>query len=486
NIIEVDGHNVLELVYAYKKAADGFGNNRPTVVICHTIKGRYYGKLEGTADSHGTPLSHEEYVPMMKKLGFDIPGIDNEEIKDIEVVLSHLKNEDVDYFVERLMVGAKKVKPESELLEKMKKALRNRPIADYKSIKRPDVLPSELVFEEGKPIATRKATEAFFKWLMGQTAFFYLGAGDLMKSILTGAAEQVYGVINPKNPLGRGIRFGIAEQNMAMMSTALTQDVLPGGFQAMSVFATYGVFTSIMSNPVRMALITNATNSLCKGFFIMMAAHDGPETGEDGPTHHGLFWMALFNAYPGIKVYKPLDANETIEMLFYALEKGEPIALSIMRPNTPVFKRGNGVPPAKEAINGAYVFKKFSESGKRKVVLAISGGQVMANVLEILPQLEENYDIKIVAVTSPELFEELRKNNSQKANEILSDEDRERVVTLHNGWPGFLNPFILPKDYEKRIIGITKFLKSGPPAEVYKYAEFDSEGLKNKIKKALE
>jgi len=486
NIIEVDGHNVLELIYAYKKAADGFGNNRPTVVICHTIKGRYYGKLEGTADSHGTPLPHDEYVPMMKKLGFDIPGIDNEEIKDIEVVLSHLKNEDVDYFVERLMVGAKKVKPESELLEKMKKVLKGRPIADYKSIKRPDVLPSELVFEEGKPIATRKATEAFFKWLMGQTAFFYLGAGDLMKSILTGAAEQVYGVINPKNPLGRGIRFGIAEQNMAMMSTALTQDVLPGGFQAMSVFATYGVFTSIMSNPVRMALITNATNSLCKGFFIMMAAHDGPETGEDGPTHHGLFWMALFNAYPGIKVYKPLDANETIEMLFYALEKGEPIALSIMRPNTPVFKRGNGVPPAKEAINGAYVFKKFSESGKRKVVLAISGGQVLANVLEILPQLEENYDIKIVAVTSPELFEELRQVNPQKANEILSDEDRERVVTLHNGWPGFLNPFILPKDYEKRVIGITKFLKSGPPAEVYKYAEFDSEGLKKKILKALE
>jgi transketolase len=110
----------------------------------------------------------------------------------------------------------------------------------------------------------------------------------------------------------------------------------------------------------------------------------------------------------------------------------------------------------------------------------------MANVLEVLPQLEENYDIKIVAVTSPELFEELRKNNPQKANEILSDEDRERVVTLHNGWPGFLNPFILPKDYEKRVIGITKFLKSGPPAEVYKYAEFDPEGLKNKIKKALE
>jgi len=486
NIIEVGGHNVMELAYAYKKAVQGFNNKRPTVVIAHTIKGKDYGKLTNTADSHGSPLPHKEYVEVMKKLGFEIPGIDGEQVKDIDAVLSKLSKENVDYLTERLEVGAKNMESENDLLETMKKTLLNRPMTDYKSIKRPDILPPELLFEEGKPIATRKATEAFFKWLMSQTAFFYLGAGDLMKSILTGAAEQVYGVINAENPLGRGIRFGIAEQNMAMMSAALTQDVLPGGFQAMSVFSTYGVFTSIMSNAVRMALITNATNSLCKGFFIVMAAHDGPETGEDGPTHHGLFWMSLYTAYPGIKVYKPLDANETIEMLFYALEKGEPIALSVMRPNTPVFVRKNGAPPAREAINGAYVFKNYSENAKRKVVLAISGGQVLANVLEILPELEQNYDIKILAVTSPELFEELRKSDPQKANSIFSDEDRQRVVTLHNGWPGFMYPFALPSDYEKRVIGIKNFLKSGPPAEVYKFAEFDPQGLKAKILKALE
>jgi transketolase len=460
------------------------------VIICHTIKGKDYGKLEGTADSHGTPLPHEEYVQVMKKLGFDVPGIEGEQVKDIETVLSKLTTEYVDYLAERLEIGAKKQKTEQELLEQMKKALANRPIADYKSVKRPEILPAELVFEQGKPIATRKATEAFFKWLMSQTAFFYLGSGDLAKSILTGAAENVYGIINKENPLGRGIRFGIAEQNMAMMSCALTQDALPGGFQAMSVFATYGVFTSIMSNPVRMALINNAvyeeTNQKFKGFFIMLAAHDGPETGEDGPTHHGLFWMSLFMAYPGIKVYKPLDANETIEMLFYALKKGEPIALSVMRPNTPVFKRGNGVPEAKEAVNGAYIFKNYSENGKKKIVLAISGGQVLANVLEILPDIEINSDIKIVAVTSPELFEELRQVNPEKANAIFSDEDRQKVITLHNGWPGFLNAFVLPKDYEKKIIGIDKFLKSGPPSEVYQFAKFDPQGLKEKILKALE
>jgi len=486
NIIEVDGHNILELAYAYNKAVQGFENKKATVIIAHTIKGKAYGKLEGTADSHGTPAPHPEYVEIMKKLGFDIPGIEGETKKDIDMVASQISREDIDYLLKRLELGKQKIKPEQDLIKQMEKSLSGRPMADYKKIKRPDVLPPELVFKEGEKIATRKATEAFYKWLMKQTAFFYLGAGDLMKSILTGEAENIYGVITKDNPLGRGIRFGIAEQNMAMMSAALASDVLPGGFQAMSVFASYGVFTSIMSNSVRMALINNAVNPRSKGFFIVMAAHDGPETGEDGPTHHGLFWMSLFNAYPGIKVYKPLDVNETIEMLFYALEKGEPIALSVMRPGTLVLKRGDGVPPAREATNGAYVFKPFKENGKKKIVLVICGGQVMANVLEILPELEEKgLDIKIVAVTSPELYEELCERDPEKAVSILSDEERKYVITLHNGWPGFLYPFILPPDYSKRAVGITKFLKSGPPNEVYQFASFDPQGLKDKILKAL-
>ncbi|MBU4142374.1 hypothetical protein KJ590_00030, partial [Patescibacteria group bacterium] len=491
NVIEVDGHNVLELATAYKKAREGFDNGQPTAVVCHTIKGKDYGKLEGTADSHGTPASHADYAAIMKKLGFEIPGVEGEVSQDIEVVKSKLTRDDIVYILERLAVNKKLLKPEEELVAKMKTALAGRPLVDYRSIKRPDVLPAELVFKEGENAPVRKATEAFFKWLMGQSAFFYIGSDDLAKSTLTSAAENVYGIVNTKNPLGRGFRFGIAEPNMAMMSASLTQDILPGGFKAMSVFSTYGVFTSMMGNCVRMAIINNVVNPAMKGFFIMLAAHDGPETGEDGPTHQGLFWMALFDAYPGIKVYKPMDANEAMEMLFYAMAKGEPVAFSVMRPNTPVFKRSAGsygdftVPPAREAINGAYVFKPFTNNGKQKRVLAICGGQSLANALAILPDLAKDLDVKIVAVTSPELFVELRRNNSAKANEIFSDEDRKIVITIHNGWSGFLDPFILPADYEKRTIEIDKFLKSGPPADVYKLANFDAAGILEQIRKAL-
>jgi len=481
NVIEADGHNVRELAYAYRLAASGFGGARPTVVICHTTKGIHYGRLEGTADSHGMPLKHEEYVEAMRRLGFDIPGRQGDAAADIQVVIGGLAADERDYLARRLREGAGRIAREQELVTKMRGALAGRPVADYRSLLRPAVLPPELVFREGDSVATRKATEAWFAWAMKHTAFFYVGAGDLMKSILTGKAESVYGIQTRDNILGRGLRFGIAEQNMAMLSTAMSQDILPGGFRPMTAFATYGVFTPMMANAVRMTLINNDLNPRARAFFIMLAAHDGPETGEDGPTHHGLFWMSLFTAYPGIKVYKPLDANEAIEMLFLAAERGEPVVFSAVRPGTPVLRRGNGVPAAREAVNGAYVFRAFRENGKPKKVLVISGGQVMANTLEVLPEIEERFDVKIVAVTSPQLFEEMRETEPAKANAVLSDEERQYVVTLHNGWRGFLYPFLLPGDHRGRTFGMDGFSRSGKPDEIYRAAGFDVAGLRAKI-----
>jgi len=487
NVIDVNGENFLELIYAYRKAAEGFSNSSPTVVLAHTKKGKCYGEKENTAGSHGNPAKHDEYVKIMKELGFDIPGVEKEVGKDIEVVVSQIDEELVKYVADRIKNQKSKIKNENELVKQMETALSGRPFVNPRFIKRPAELPKELVFEPGTKVATRKATQAWFEWLMKQSAFFYAGTGDLSKSILTDKAEAVYGIINRQNPYGRGIRFGIAEQNMAMLSCALTQDVLPGGFQPVSVFSSYAVFTSMMANSVRMALIGNHLKPETAGFFIMLAAHDGPETGEDGPTHQGMYWMSMFTAYPGIKVYKPMDANETIEMLFYALEKGEPIALSVSRPDTVVLDRSVGQSKASDAVNGAYMFYESERSKDQKikrsdVVIVVSGAIPLANTMEAVPELEkQGLGVKVVAVTSPQLFEELRKINPKKANEIFSDEDREIAVTVHNGWKGFLYPFLLPNDYEKRTISIDNYLRSGTVNEVYKLAELTSEDIKKKI-----
>ncbi|MBT3538996.1 hypothetical protein HOF40_02350 [Candidatus Parcubacteria bacterium] len=493
NVIEIDGHNILECVYAYRLAEQKvFDNGSPTVVIAHTIKGKHYGSVEDSNKSHGAPAKHDEYVDIMKKLGFEIPGVEGEVGKDIDIIIEALTPELTNYIVERLDIAKSLIKSEDELVSQMKSRLGDRPFKNPIEIKRPDVLPEELVFEQGTAVATRKASQEFFSWLMKETAFFYAGAGDLAGSVSVAKAEDVYGVINRENPYGRGIRFGIAEQNMAMMGAAMTADRLPGGYAPVSVFSSYGVFSSMMTNAIRLILIGNHLYPESKGFFILLSAHDGPETGEDGPTHQGLYWMSMYNAYPGIKVYKPMDANEVVEMSFHAFEKGEPIALSVTRPGTPVFKRGENaccgqfVPEAREAINGAYTFKDYKNNGNKKVVLAISGMQVLQNTIEIVPELEsQGLDVKLLAVTSPELFEDLRATDPEKANKIFSDEEREITVAVHAGWKGFLYPFLLPADYVKRSICIDTYLKSGGVDEVYELAGLTPEGIKNKINKAI-
>ncbi|EKD43958.1 MAG: hypothetical protein ACD_72C00056G0001, partial [uncultured bacterium] len=162
-----------------------------------------------------------------------------------------------------------------------------------------------------------------------------------------------------------------------------------------------------------------------------------------------------------------------------------PIALSVTRPDTTVLTRGNGVPPAKAAINGAYVYKQFSKNGNQQIILAISGTQILLNTLEILSDLEKTYDVKIIAVTSPQLFEEYRKNNPAGAQEVLADDERALVTTIHNGWTGFLNSFLLPADYEKRSIGISTYLKSGNVKEVYELAGLNPKGIEEKILKSV-
>jgi len=127
------------------------------------------------------------------------------------------------------------------------------------------------------------------------------------------------------------------------------------------------------------------------------------------------------------------------------------------------------------------VFKPFRHNGKPRKVLAICGGQVMHNALEILPEIEAQFDVKIVAVTSPQLYEDLRRTDPEKAQEILADDERQYVVALHNGWPGFLYPFVLPADYRSRVFGTERFSRSGKPDEIYRNAGFDGPGLKQKI-----
>ncbi len=66
HVIEINGHNMKEIIHATNEAKSIKG--KPTVVICHTIKGKGVSYMEGTLSFHGKAPNDQEYQQAMKEL----------------------------------------------------------------------------------------------------------------------------------------------------------------------------------------------------------------------------------------------------------------------------------------------------------------------------------------------------------------------------------------------------------------------------------
>jgi transketolase len=64
--IEIDGHNMQEILDAYDQAKTIKG--KPTIIIARTIKGKGVSFMENTADFHGRAPTAEETKIALKEL----------------------------------------------------------------------------------------------------------------------------------------------------------------------------------------------------------------------------------------------------------------------------------------------------------------------------------------------------------------------------------------------------------------------------------
>lgn len=67
NTVEIDGHNMPEILSAYKKAQSV--KDRPSIIIAHTIKGKGVSFMENVVDFHGRAPSKEETDQAIRELG---------------------------------------------------------------------------------------------------------------------------------------------------------------------------------------------------------------------------------------------------------------------------------------------------------------------------------------------------------------------------------------------------------------------------------
>jgi len=213
---------------------------------------------------------------------------------------------------------------------------------------------------------------------------------------------------------------------------------------------------------------------------ILVCAHAGLKTGEDGPTHADPQPLQLLqeNFPPGAAVcLTPWEPQEIWPLVVAALARQPALIVPfVTRPSERVPDRAAlRLAPAADAAQGVYRLRRAQ--GEPEATLVLQGsGVTLAFVEEVLPRLDEKgVDLEVYYVASAELFAALPPAERQqifpeaRAREALGITDFTlptlyRWVRSERGLEAALHPF-----------RHGRFLGSGPAPKVHREAGLDGE-----------
>jgi len=264
---------------------------------------------------------------------------------------------------------------------------------------------------DDKGVATREASGKVLNAIGERVPWLIGGAGDLAPSTKTNFTFDGAGELEPDQPGGRTMHFGIREHAMGAVVNGL-------GLSKLRAFgATFLTFSDYMRPSIRLA-------ALMKLPIFHVFTHDSIGLGEDGPTHQPIEHLVALRAIPNLIVLRPADANEVSEA--YKVIMGltdEPACLALSRQKLPVFDRARYAPAA-GLKRGAYIMAD-AENGKPQVILIASGSEV-ALCIEAREKLaRKGIAARVVSMPSWELFE---RQGEDYRNTVLPPQLKARVA----------------------------------------------------------
>ncbi len=266
HVIEIDGHDMKEILGAFKEARETKG--KPSLIIAHTTKGKGIDFMEDVAGWHGKAPSIEQMRDALKQLGLDtkLP-------------------------VEKLLkkAAAYQDKVTRELEAKQPKFSQNY-FWNTMEMMKAEMVPIRMGF--GNALAEHG----------DDPRIVCLGA-DISDSI---TISQFY----KEHPhrAERWLSVGIAEQSGTCVAAGLAKE------GKLPIFGTYGVFASGRN-------LDQLRTTVCYGNFNVMiaGAHGGVSVGADGATHQALEELFQMCGLPNMHVEVPCDAVETKRATEYML-----------------------------------------------------------------------------------------------------------------------------------------------------------------------
>ena len=270
--IEVDGHEIQQLLEAYASARQTRG--RPTVVVARTLKGKGASFIEGRDSWHGKALKKEEAEQAIAEIeGRMTPGASRPDIKQPS------------------STGRPPATP-----------------ADYSKLPVP-------AYKMGDLVATREAWGAALATLGGVDPRVVALDADVKNSTFSDKFEKVHS--------DRFYEFFIAEQAMVGAAMGLAAR------GAIPYPSTFACFLTRAADFIRMAGISTLNIKFA-------GSHAGISIGEDGPSQMALEDLAMMRAVPGCAVVYPCDAVSTERLVVEIAQRPGMAYMRTSRPKTPV------------------------------------------------------------------------------------------------------------------------------------------------------
>jgi transketolase len=264
---------------------------------------------------------------------------------------------------------------------------------------------------DDKGVATRDASGQVLNAIAERVPWLIGGAGDLSPSTKTNFTFKGAGALEPSDPGGRTMHFGIREHAMGAVVNGLAVSKLR------AFGATFLTFSDYMRPSIRLAALMRLP-------VFHVFTHDSVALGEDGPTHQPIEQLVALRAIPNMIVLRPADANEVREAykVILGLSDG-PACLVLSRQKLPVFDRSRYA-PASGLVRGAYVMAD-PDSGAPQVILIGSGSEVQLCIAAREGLARKGIAARVVSMPSWELFE---RQDEQYRNAVLPPQVRARVA----------------------------------------------------------
>ena len=403
-----DGNDVEAIDQAIQLAKK---DPRPSLIMVRTVIGYGLPTKQGTAAIHGNPPGWEELNKAKTNFNWPLEPL----FYTPEDVLAE--------FRQAIPAGETAQNAWVDALSAYAKA-EPELAAEYQRRINKD-LPEN--WEEGLPVfpadakgmATRVASHKSLNALAGKIPELIGGSADLAPSNNTWM--EGFSAFSADDRAGRNIHFGVRELSMTAISNGI---LVHGGL--IPYCATFLVFSDYMRPAIRVAAISGMGT-------IFVTTHDSVAVGEDGPTHEPIEQLMSLRLIPGLTIFRPADANETMEAWKYALTHREkPVLFALTRQNLPTLDRtvyGSVSGTAK----GAYVV--YQTANKTPNALIIATGSEVSIALKAVPTLEEaGIALRVVSMPSWEVFSEQDKNYQE---EVLPAWLKKRLsieAGVINGW----------------------------------------------------